>query len=44
MKLTIEETIRGMLTGKYTHANNKSQQTCNYEDNYYGDKACTKRG
>jgi hypothetical protein len=43
MKLTLEDTIRGMITGKYTHAASKpqsAQQTCNYGDNYYGDKTC----
>lgn len=46
MKLTIEETIRGMITGKYTHEENQAketQQTCNYGDNYYGDRACVLR-
>ncbi|BFM15136.1 hypothetical protein R50073_13190 [Maricurvus nonylphenolicus] len=48
MKLTIEETIRGMITGQYTHAEDKPQNNdqvciCNYRDNYYGDRACVLR-
>ncbi len=46
MKLTIEETIRGMITGRYTHIESdhrKAKQICNYNNNYYGDRTCISR-